>query len=318
MKTRAFTLIELLVVIAIIAILAAILFPVFAQAKVAAKKTSSLSNVKQQMLGMIMYTGDYDDTIPQAEYGNNGAPQISGPLVQWYAAIYPYVKSGRKITTLGVDQNFGSDGIFKSPMYPKNPNNAAGFEQSGGQSYGVNDALAPKNYTETWMDPQAPRNSSVGFGQIDAPADKILIMEKGANYTNDWNYPYFISWQAMWQSPSLGTKGDISTLQRDGSDIYTPGTHAYLSGNVGGKTRGLVVDTDCDSKTDGAWECSAHPRYRYDGTTVAGFTDGHAKAIKKTAIKYFQNIFFDRRGMTNNYSWVYGYVDGGWDDGYIY
>ena len=61
---KAFTLIELLVVIAIIAILAAILFPVFAQAKEAAKKTSSLSNGKQQGLAMLTYTTDYDDLFP--------------------------------------------------------------------------------------------------------------------------------------------------------------------------------------------------------------------------------------------------------------
>ena len=57
----AFTLIELLVVIAIIAILAAILFPVFAQAKAAAKKTTAVSNVKQINLGFMMYENDYDD-----------------------------------------------------------------------------------------------------------------------------------------------------------------------------------------------------------------------------------------------------------------
>lgn len=61
---KAFTLIELLVVIAIIAILAAILFPVFAQAKVAAKKTQSLSNLKQMMTATTMYLSDYDDVMP--------------------------------------------------------------------------------------------------------------------------------------------------------------------------------------------------------------------------------------------------------------
>jgi len=64
MKLRAFTLIELLVVIAIIAILAAILFPVFAQAKMAAKKTSALSNSKQLTLGIMMYSNDSDDLYP--------------------------------------------------------------------------------------------------------------------------------------------------------------------------------------------------------------------------------------------------------------
>ncbi|MGV3618467.1 MAG: prepilin-type N-terminal cleavage/methylation domain-containing protein [Fimbriimonas sp.] len=62
---KAFTLIELLVVIAIIAILAAILFPVFAQAKAAAKKTAAISNQKQISMGIFMYSGDYDDMYPR-------------------------------------------------------------------------------------------------------------------------------------------------------------------------------------------------------------------------------------------------------------
>jgi prepilin-type N-terminal cleavage/methylation domain-containing protein len=69
---RAFTLIELLVVIAIIAILAAILFPVFAQAKAAAKKTSALANIKQSATGVIIYTADADDNFPSAYSNING------------------------------------------------------------------------------------------------------------------------------------------------------------------------------------------------------------------------------------------------------
>lgn len=68
MAKRAFTLIELLVVIAIIAILAAILFPVFAQAKMAAKKTSDLSNQKQLGTAFAIYLTDYDDTYPLSGY----------------------------------------------------------------------------------------------------------------------------------------------------------------------------------------------------------------------------------------------------------
>lgn len=82
---RAFTLIELLVVIAIIAILAAILFPVFAQAKVAAKKTASLSNVKQINLGAQMYAGDADDVVPLATEWNTWHV--------WSETVQPYLKN---------------------------------------------------------------------------------------------------------------------------------------------------------------------------------------------------------------------------------
>jgi prepilin-type N-terminal cleavage/methylation domain-containing protein len=86
---KAFTLIELLVVIAIIAILAAILFPVFAQAKMAAKKTSSLSNVKQTALGVLMYLNDSDDTFPMGS-GYNGIYLQQGG---WSVDTQPYMKS---------------------------------------------------------------------------------------------------------------------------------------------------------------------------------------------------------------------------------
>lgn len=74
---KAFTLIELLVVIAIIAILAAILFPVFAQARLAAKVTNSISNVKQVGTGMVLYAGDFDDTqVIASNLGDADAPLL--------------------------------------------------------------------------------------------------------------------------------------------------------------------------------------------------------------------------------------------------
>lgn len=90
MKQRAFTLIELLVVIAIIAILAAILFPVFAQAKLAAKKTAIISNMKQNGTALMIYLSDYDDMIPlKAIIGYDP----TDPALTWDKQIQPYMKN---------------------------------------------------------------------------------------------------------------------------------------------------------------------------------------------------------------------------------
>lgn len=90
---RAFTLIELLVVISIIAILAAILFPVFAQAKLAAKKTADLSNIKQIGTAVVMYVTDSDDEYPLATYFPSGAPY--GDFYRWSSQLClgPYIKN---------------------------------------------------------------------------------------------------------------------------------------------------------------------------------------------------------------------------------
>jgi len=110
-KNRGFTLIELLVVIAIIAILAAILFPVFARAREAARKATCISNVKQITLAAIMYAQDYDEVLPYASCsaGNaqsahpvdianlydNDAIDAIGSVGLWYLAdlVRPYAKS---------------------------------------------------------------------------------------------------------------------------------------------------------------------------------------------------------------------------------
>jgi prepilin-type N-terminal cleavage/methylation domain-containing protein/prepilin-type processing-associated H-X9-DG protein len=99
-RKAAFTLIELLVVIAIIAILAAILFPVFAQARDKARQTSCLSNMKQWSLGTRMYLSDYDDTVVPCYlytvHPTYGTLPTGKPVLQWWPDLLnPYVKNDK-------------------------------------------------------------------------------------------------------------------------------------------------------------------------------------------------------------------------------
>jgi len=89
---KAFTLIELLVVIAIIAILAAILFPVFAQAKASAKKIVDMSNQKQIITAITMYAGDNDDCTCRTHHDLESGETIAD-LYTWFQPLYPYIKN---------------------------------------------------------------------------------------------------------------------------------------------------------------------------------------------------------------------------------
>lgn len=92
---KAFTLVELLVVIAIIAILAAILFPVFSRAKEAAKRVHCLNNMRQLGMAVMMYTNEYDDFLPM---GSNRTVPRTDPLHLWTGQIFPYVANRQLVS----------------------------------------------------------------------------------------------------------------------------------------------------------------------------------------------------------------------------
>ncbi len=149
MRRRGFTLIELLVVIAIIAILAAILFPVFAKAREKARQTSCLSNAKQLILGVMMYVQDYDDYFPG--YYN---PNVPGDVNQWFEMIEPYIKN---------------DQIFVCPSAQTVTPTGYGFNYRF-ISYGMRD---PTNYVG---------HSITNVSTFVYPAETIILADAGQYY----------------------------------------------------------------------------------------------------------------------------------------
>ena len=134
---KAFTLIELLVVIAIIAILAAILFPVFAQAKLAAKKSADLSNTKQIGIGLQIYLSDFDDTFMPSNHRQNDDGNFE---THWSWMVLPYMKN-EQIFVSPADPNGG----WAPSQWNKNNNNR-GFGIPSIQVGGLNNY--PAAYTE--------------------------------------------------------------------------------------------------------------------------------------------------------------------------
>lgn len=127
-RRSAFTLIELLVVIAIIAILAAILFPVFAQAREKARQTSCLSNFKQGALGIMMYTQDYDENMVMADSGGIGLPGwgFGRPDYVWPELVQPYIKNWQIFRCPSDpnanDRTLSVDPVSNAALTPSSPN----------------------------------------------------------------------------------------------------------------------------------------------------------------------------------------------------
>lgn len=172
---KGFTLIELLVVIAIIAILAAILFPVFARAREKARQTSCLSNMKQIGLGIMMYANDYDETLPPflMPYGGNWAARGLG----YFDLIQPYVQNVQVYQCPSHRHPFNWQ---RSEM----PNSEGYWGVTATLSYGV----APSNGVITdLLDSNTPwtySGTGTYLADIRQPANTVLLMETTNPYVD--------------------------------------------------------------------------------------------------------------------------------------
>jgi len=274
-RKRAFTLIELLVVIAIIAILAAILFPVFAKARERAKQSQSLNNAKQLTLGVMQYAQDYDETFPgwvdnTSFTGGTGASVFAHNT--WDEQINSQIKSPAVF-------NNGGTGI-KSPSDPKK-------ERVLG--YVINGALIapylPTTGEVDWRVTAGNGPTLLGPGSVSNPAETILFAEAAT----DAAPPTTPTGAAANPRPASATA--------TGAVTDANGTPAWQAAQpTGTNAAGAVIDASPMSWVakgfrDDRWYNTNNPAFNtttsngvardfYGGGGTYGFVDGHVKFMK--------------------------------------
>jgi len=223
---RGFTLIELLVVIAIIAILAAILFPVFARARENARRTSCLSNMKQIGLGFMQYTQDYDEKLPRNEYAWSGTG-----LINWDEAIYPYVKSTQLFqcpsavgasTAASTQYNQDATGTSLTGQWTGFPN----------RDYGMNGYLVP-GLASTIGGALVDNNGFLALASIGNAAEVFLAGEARRSNLGGWYgsilYAHNSSTQITYGNDQGGVFGSIHL---EGANwLYADGHAKWLKPN---------------------------------------------------------------------------------------
>jgi len=268
MIRKAFTLIELLVVIAIIAILAAILFPVFAQAKVAAKGAAAISDVKQQTLSMLMYAGDADDYFVNAASWNTGNDPLcynaTTCVSTWTWLINPYEKN---------------QDIDVDPLGPACPV-PGGWPKILAESFNPTFGYAI-SVDCPYYGPPLDSNGEIGQSHprsttgIEFPANAVMISSKFSN-NGEWQYGNGGNIGLGWSfAPNADNGPDLGTTV-DPPNCYT--IQAYCIGNWGNNTSnqwygvlgpgGIVAGRNSGGNSQ-----------RGMGAEEVSFDDGHAKKL---------------------------------------
>jgi prepilin-type N-terminal cleavage/methylation domain-containing protein/prepilin-type processing-associated H-X9-DG protein len=223
-RRRGFTLIELLVVIAIIAILAAILFPVFAQAREKARGISCLSNTKQMGIALQMYVQDYDEHVC---FNNDGNwfqyPAGSGNyyINTWYTLIQPYIKNYAVYVCPSASVNTGLfAGYDYSPASPWKSGPNVGSIQA---SFTLNNYYDYYAYGELFQSP-----TPATIASIDAPAGLIFCSDGGQ------------SPRTAWDPEQIVTQNGGLAIDKTGSVPYIYAVGGYPQGALYGRhTQGL-------------------------------------------------------------------------------
>src|SRR5258708_6582096 len=265
MKRNAFTLIELLVVIAIIAILAAILFPVFAQARAKARQTTCLSNLKQIGLGSMMYAQDYDEAFFCG--WNWGAPVEATGTQVWRVTILPYVKMGGKapVTTDDLyDPTIPTVPLFSCP----DTRNLAKT------SYGYN----LNEMCGTWSENQFAGKNMAALTQ---PAQLVMFADAAAVSNSAPLDPFFHDGDGHCDlaNPTQVACGPY----RYDPTKWKPNTGSD-SGSWGSCDTNLTVPGDVPG-TDWEGNGARRPYFVHNQFTNAVFVDGHAKAVTAGSFK---------------------------------